>query len=210
VRLHDAASYATAVALAMFAREELGRSRILRACSAEVHAGKSLSAADVQTRCDDHVQKQAASGLSVVLTVADSNDTSGLAQALRACGQAAPGSSEWIAAKKIVDRATAAKGTRQASDRHDTRCGAIYVDLRENGTEWHRPLDITPEESYRHVNDARNDYEGERDRLVNVGLHAALTQHAPQVRVAEMHEANARRERPVELRVVGWPRSNSD
>ena len=174
VRLHSAGSYATAVALAMFAREELGRSRILRACSAEVHAGKNLSAEDIQARCDDHVKKQAASALSVVVAVADRNDTSGLARALRAYVQAAPGSPEWTAAKKIVDQATAAKSDRQASDRHDTRCGALYVDLRDNGTDWHRPLDITPEESYRQINEARNDYGGERDRLVNVGLHAAL------------------------------------
>ncbi len=205
VRLHDGGSYATAVALAMFAREELGRSRILRACSAEVDAGKILSSEDIHSRCEDHVKKQTASALSVVLTVADRNDNSGLARALRAYGQAAPGSPEWLAAKKIVDQATAAKNARQASDRHGVRCGALYVDLLDGGTDWHRPLDITAEESYRQVNDARNDYEGERDRLVNVGLHAALTQVAPQVRAAEMHEANALREKPVELRVVGSP-----
>jgi len=206
VRMHNAGSYATAVTLALLGREELGRSRILRNFSAEVHAGANLSASDVQGRCEDHVQKQAASAFSVVLTVSSYADDTGLARALRTYGRTQANSAEWLAAKAIVDQATEAKSARQAADRHDARCGALYVDLRDNGTDWHRPLDITSDESYRHVNDAANDYAMERDRLTQVGLHAALAQHAPQLRAAEMHAANARRDKPVELPVAGCPR----
>jgi AbiV family abortive infection protein len=206
VRMHDAGSHATAAMLALFGREELGRSRILRKCSAEVHAGASLSVSDVQGRCDDHVQKQAASALSVVLMTSSYADQSGLAKALRTYSRATPNSSEWLEAKAIVDQATAAKSANQPSARHDARCGALYVDLRENGTQWRRPLDVTPEEAYRHVNDAANDYAGECDRLVTIPQHPALAEHHPEMRAVEMHEANARSARPVQPPFAGWPK----
>jgi len=183
----------------------LAQARILRKCSAEVHAGAQLSVADVQSRCDEHVRKQAASALSVTLTVASYADQSGLAQALRAYGRAEPNSLEWLQAKALIDRATEAKAARQASARHDARCSALYVDLLDSGTQWHRPLDVSPEEAYRHVNEAANDYSGERDRLMTMPQPPTLAQRLPEVRAVEMHEANARRVPPVELPFTGWP-----
>ena len=57
VTLHNGGSYAAAIALAQFGREELGRSRILRDCSGKVRAGAQLTAKDIQARCDNHVRK---------------------------------------------------------------------------------------------------------------------------------------------------------
>lgn len=81
---------------------------------------------------------------------------------------------------------------------------ALYVDLRKNGTDWHRPLDVTSEEAYQQVNDAIRDYAGERDRLMNTAQHAAEAQRVSELRLAEMHEANVQGANPVELPVVVW------
>ena len=56
-RLFESGDCSTAVAVAMFGREELGRSRLLRDCSGEVRDGKLLQPNEIKKRCDDHVKK---------------------------------------------------------------------------------------------------------------------------------------------------------
>jgi AbiV family abortive infection protein len=64
--LHDAnvlyrgGSYASAVVLTAFAREELGRYTILLDLRKEVLTGKEFTIEEIQDRCDDHVTKQQA------------------------------------------------------------------------------------------------------------------------------------------------------
>jgi AbiV family abortive infection protein len=56
--LYRSGSYATAVALAAFAREELGRWRILLDLRREVLDGRAVTIEEIKDRCDDHVTKQ--------------------------------------------------------------------------------------------------------------------------------------------------------
>src|SRR4051812_34521934 len=56
--LYGNGSYANAVALAAFAREELGRYRILRQLRQRTLGGESFTVRQIQKRCDNHVEKQ--------------------------------------------------------------------------------------------------------------------------------------------------------
>src|SRR5216110_778601 len=102
VVVFNAKDPATALALAMFGREELGRSRILQDIAAEVATGRSFSPKDVANRCDDHVRKQRAALLSTTLRV---NPPSALAEALRTTVRSSPRSDQWTTSRKIIKAA---------------------------------------------------------------------------------------------------------
>src|SRR6516162_8496916 len=53
--LYRSGSYASAVVLAAFAREELGRSTIILDLRRKVLAGDKFTLNDIQDQCDDHV-----------------------------------------------------------------------------------------------------------------------------------------------------------
>src|ERR1700751_2675570 len=57
--LYRSGSDATAVALTAFAREELGRWKILLDLRREVLGGKNVTIEEINDRCDDHVTKRA-------------------------------------------------------------------------------------------------------------------------------------------------------
>ncbi len=64
--LYSNRSYASAVALAAFAREELGRYRILRELWKRTVAGEGFTVKQIRDLCDDHVEKQREGMLSTV------------------------------------------------------------------------------------------------------------------------------------------------
>jgi AbiV family abortive infection protein len=70
--LYENGSYASAVALAAFAREELGRSKILRKLRTKVLSKGRLTIKDIQDACKDHEDKQRAGVLSTTIR-ADTN-----------------------------------------------------------------------------------------------------------------------------------------
>ena len=72
--LYENHSYATAVATALIAREELGRWRLLLALRERILAGESLSVKAVQTACADHVRKQEAGMTSLTLRADDDSE----------------------------------------------------------------------------------------------------------------------------------------
>jgi AbiV family abortive infection protein len=89
--LYSNRSYASAVALAAFAREELGRYRILRELWKRTVAGEGFTVKQIRDLCDDHVEKQREGMLSTVQRT--DNDTE-LGRLLQARSRAAPGSPE--------------------------------------------------------------------------------------------------------------------
>jgi AbiV family abortive infection protein len=91
--LYRSDSYATAVALAAFAREELGKWKILPDLRRDVLGGKKFTIEEIKDRCDDHVTKQKARMLSLIMRAA--NQESGLGKLLRSRFEASPGSNEW-------------------------------------------------------------------------------------------------------------------
>jgi AbiV family abortive infection protein len=153
--LFDGGDHATALALAMFGREELGRSRLLRRCALEVEKGKRLTAENIRDRCDDHVQKQTASSSNVTLQI---DGTSSLADAVRRSRKHRPGTDAWKKARALIDMAVDSIRRRQPQDRHNSRMRALYVDLSEDGTAWNRPSDLDRTQACREISDACGDY----------------------------------------------------
>src|SRR5689334_17446310 len=69
--LYRNGSYASAVAVTLFAREELGRYQILLKLRKKVLDGDRLRIEEIKNRCRHHVTKQEAGMLSFVMRVAD-------------------------------------------------------------------------------------------------------------------------------------------
>ena len=162
VGLFDQGDPATGLVLAMLAREELGRGRILRRLADQVEAGASFEATDVTRECGDHVIKQRAGASGTTLRV---SPPSRLAAALQTVMRSAPGSVERVAARAVIDAASGAKTRRDPQDRHSLREAALYVDLDSSGAKWSRPCAVTSTDARSHIEDAVGDYAIERDAL---------------------------------------------
>src|SRR5262249_51540232 len=110
--LYSLQSYSTAIAVAMFAREELGRHYILVDKWKEVAAGSSLTVEALHKAYDDHPAKQQRADLSTVY-VGDRN--SDIGKATLAQSQYPPGSPEFETAE-IAIQAWFKRRRRQAPD----------------------------------------------------------------------------------------------
>jgi AbiV family abortive infection protein len=181
--LYRSGSYASAVVLAAFAREELGRSSILLDLRRRaLVGGETFTTSQVQKACDDHVTKQRAGMLS--LTLRTDRDT-GLGKLLRARMENPPQSPEWKKVDAELKRIDATKTRRTPGDRHERRMAALYVEPLSD-TQWNRPAEISALEAYEFLVDAVNDYAGRYQqgyvtdadmlRHTNPELHTALTQ----------------------------------
>lgn len=135
VGVYDRGDSGTALALAMFGREEAGRSRILRTLAHEVATGTTFNTAEVGKRCEDHVRKQREGATGTTLRVVPSSQ---LAKAAQSRVSSAHGSPEWKAARDVISAAAANKAKRDPQDRHDMREKALYVDLDSDSKSWSR------------------------------------------------------------------------
>jgi AbiV family abortive infection protein len=151
--LYDQGSYATAVVLAAFAREELGRSRILFDLFQEASKGKQISLEDVTKACADHVDKQEKAQLSTVMRGPRDSAIGKLLLAVMKCH---PQSEEWKKAKAELGELEKRLAMRTPDDRHETRESALYVDAKPNG--WARPSEIEKEFAKNFLVDAVQDY----------------------------------------------------
>ena len=153
--LYRNGSYASAVALAAFAREELGRWKILLGLRERVVGGETLTIEKVQAQCDDHVSKQRAGMLSTTMR-ADQN--SGLGKLLSSRFNVPPGSAQRKAIDRQIKKLDRQLGRRVPDDRHKQRMSALYVDADSSGG-WTRPSkDITQPIARDVLQDAANDY----------------------------------------------------
>jgi AbiV family abortive infection protein len=92
VRLYENGSYATAVVLAAFGWEELGRSKILLDLWRRRRAGEAVTLEQIDAACGEHVDKQRAGMLS--MTMRADKDT-GLGKILTERMTNAPQTKEW-------------------------------------------------------------------------------------------------------------------
>jgi AbiV family abortive infection protein len=177
--LYEHGSYATALAVAAFAREDLGRWRILLRLRKRVLAGEGLTPDDIKAECDDHVRKQEAGMTSTTLR-ADSD--TGLGSLLQTRMKAPLGSKERQEANKQVDALDRLKKRRTPDDRHELRMTALYVDILSKDR-WNRPVEsISQTTAYEFLADAINDYRLQRSqRYLELAL---LKQDDP-----ELHDA---------------------
>jgi AbiV family abortive infection protein len=88
--LYRVGSYANAVVLTAFAREEFGRSNILLDLRKRALAGEAITTGVIAKACDDHVKKQRAGMAGLTMRDRDS----GLARLIRARSESHPESEE--------------------------------------------------------------------------------------------------------------------
>ena len=119
--LYRNGSYASAVAVALFAREELGRYRILLELRKKVLDGDSVTIKKIQDCRRNHEAKQEAGMLSFVMRVDTDTALGGL---LGTYLNAKQGSEEWKSAREQLEQA----GQSIPVERHKQRMSALYVD----------------------------------------------------------------------------------
>jgi len=133
----------------------------------KVFDGNSVTIKEIQTRCGDHVRKQEAGVMSVVMRT---NKDSVLGKLLQARASATPGSREWKAANEEIKRLDRQKTKRAPGDRHKQRMSALYVDA-VSLNQWNRPTnEISPTLAYERLQDAANDYSIQYDRYTNLEI----------------------------------------
>ena len=167
IGLYSTKGYASAVLLALLAREELGRCRILLDLWRKASLGIDVSVGEVQQACDDHVEKQRQGQLSTTYHLQGS---SGLAKLLQERSKAEPGTSQRANLDKQVKEVDERKTRRTPEDRHSTRMKAMYVDLNETGTDWNRPQSLSQREADNCLTDAINDYSIKRSHLTELEI----------------------------------------
>lgn len=154
VVLFENHSCSGAVVLAAFAREELGRSRILLDLHIEVvERAAKITVEEIEQKCSDHVRKQAWAQLSITYQ-ADNN--SQLGKLLQTVIRASPQSDESRKAQAELKEIENRKQKRTPQDRHDARETALYVEPRDG--KWNRPAEIPKEFAYQFLLEAANDY----------------------------------------------------
>jgi AbiV family abortive infection protein len=173
--LCEAGSYASAVVLAAFAREELGRYEILRGLFKRTIAGESFTVKRINKRCEQHVEKQKKAMFSIVQRT-DNSTVQG--QLIQARTRATPGSPEWKKIDEELEKITQSQIKRTPEARHKSRMKALYVEPLEAG--WNRPAETSETAARDFLTDAINDYSGAQQRYAHPDLdddpdfHAAL------------------------------------
>jgi AbiV family abortive infection protein len=142
--------------LTAFAREELGRSKILRDLWRQQRGGSTVILDDISNACNDHVKKQRAGMLSLTI-MADSG--TGLGKVLTDRIMNAPQSQKWNEATEKLKQIDEMKQKRTTDDRHAERERSLYVEPKSN-SEWNRPADVSAMTAHNFLRDAVNDYSG--------------------------------------------------
>jgi AbiV family abortive infection protein len=161
VRLSDADDHVNGLALAMLAREEIGRHRILIDLVRRSKAGEVVTDAAIARATSDHLAKQQAGVLSVVIDFSHDGAYSKLLKQRAA----AVGTPEYSALAKEVDRVVDRRRKRLSAERHSHRVSAQYVDLNDTADGWNRPNDIPQRNAVSSITHAVNDYVAARESV---------------------------------------------
>ena len=164
--LFDHGDFATSVVLAAFAREELGRSRILLDFLNKVLSGESFSLEEIETICRNHVRKQESAQVSRVTRGGPGDRVTELIKIMHLNKLDGPEADRfkvaWEELKAIADE----RAQAIPKERHLTRMKALYVEPTEDGTSWSRPCDqFDSSESDFFLLDAINDYSSTVGRI---------------------------------------------
>jgi AbiV family abortive infection protein len=153
VGLYEGGRYSSAIALAVFAREEIGRAGILQEKWREALTAGPVPADSVIEACYDHVEKLGRGQAGVALRCGPEH-----AETLKPLFGGDPQSEAWRKARAFVDERVKRKGRRDPQDTHEKRKRALYVEPRETGSGWNRPCETSKEEARRLLEDVGNDY----------------------------------------------------
>ncbi len=163
VSLYDNGRYSSAIVLAAFAREELGRSRILRELRQKIIENRGdVTLEEIQGRCDAHVIKQKNAQLVSIQRFSLDDSLGKLRK--RKIGNL-PQSEEFKEAEKQLDDITKRQKKRAPGDRHRTRMRALYIEPDEAGLSWNRPKEVPRDQARIFLEDTAQEYALAYDQL---------------------------------------------
>ena len=158
VILYDQGSYASAVVLAVYCREELGRSELLLDLAKGSAGSPGVRLATIRRECGQHVDKLAKGRTGTSLRLGPTQ--TGRLRPLFT-NERTP---ERAAARAALDEAIKAKSKREPADTNERRLRALYVDPSDDGS-WHRPTQEPPSTAFDLLNEIAGDYALTLDRL---------------------------------------------
>jgi AbiV family abortive infection protein len=164
--LHDAVSlwnqqrYSSAVVLCVFAREEIGRFKILLQERVEALNSGPRNVEAVRKLCNDHKEKlrTAPAGMTLYFN-ASAPGLEGL--------HADPQSPEFKKAHALLDQRMQQKAQAQPKSTHAARMTALYVDVDDVTKAWNRPADVTAGMAGLLMQEVANDYAHRFSYLAN-------------------------------------------
>jgi AbiV family abortive infection protein len=152
VLLFGAGRASTAAGLALLAREELGRFRLLLDLRKNAVAGRLPSVGELKNSYKDHRIKQQWGQTGVTMRGLPANWTDKFLEKIKQ----KPMDEELIL--KDMFKPLESKRRRDPQDRHELRGKCFYVDVESSGAVWNRPWLMSKEEAERIIIDATNDY----------------------------------------------------
>jgi AbiV family abortive infection protein len=156
VLLYRNGKYASAAAIALFAIEEIGRSRLLHSLWKEtVEKGRTFTVQAIRLKCGNHVLKQTLGQSNPTLYV--NSDDNKLNQLFKATlvRQATP---ESIRASAELQAMGERLHRRLPNQRHDWRQQSLYVEPSHSGNNWSRPKDQSKKIAFDSMFGANNAY----------------------------------------------------
>jgi AbiV family abortive infection protein len=151
--LYNAGDHATAMVLAAFAHEELGRSRILRGQGKKVLDGKPVSITGIRAACENHVMKQKWGQLSVDYKFTSKSVATKVLPILTN-----PESPECHEARRQLEVGIKKKKSRAPEVRHEERMRSLYVEPNGGGSDWNKPWETNKELAKQFVQEAIDNY----------------------------------------------------
>jgi AbiV family abortive infection protein len=163
VTLYRQGSYANAIVLAAFAREELGRYDILRELRGKLVEGGSVLLEDVNKKCRNHELKQERAQLSVNLQ--ESKDMR-LDQIIRSMFDHHLQSNEYRQAEAELNQIVEQIAKDAPHDRHALRMKSLYVEPDQSSSGWNRPKEQSRESAFLFLQNAANDYSAQYNQIL--------------------------------------------
>ncbi len=156
--LYRKGRYSSALALAVFCREELGRAQILFELRREALVSGPVNRDHVIEECTDHIEKlrRGKGGTTLQWGPEHRDKFKGLFMN--------PRSEEYKKAHALADELIQMKRKREPREAHEARLRALYVEPSESGG-WSRPCEFTEKECEQFLGDVANDYALRCDQL---------------------------------------------
>jgi AbiV family abortive infection protein len=156
--LYSERRYASGLALAVFAREEIGRSQLLAELAVRAEGGELVTAPMVKAACDEHEKKLklAYTGVSIAFNAAEG------AHILPVLGNRSH--PDHAKVRAAFDRRVRTIRGQMPKQNHAARMRSVYVDLTTEG-DWNRPANVSRAEAFEILNQAAGDYAMCRDRV---------------------------------------------
>jgi AbiV family abortive infection protein len=154
VTLFDQGSFASAVVMALFGREELGKYRLLRQLYETVAAGGTVPIEELTKKNGplfDHTAKQEQATLSIVRRPEPGTRLDHLLREEMRLDLRSP---ERRKVDEELQQITAKLAKALPRQRHDIRMAKLYVGLSKDGSTWVRPSEPTADEVRPEVEDA--------------------------------------------------------